>query len=114
MLYKFTFRISRILAQSISCLFICPVILAKSLSESKDQTESLSESKDRTESLSESKDRTSQLGALRKALWDGRANWKDIGIDLKIAAGTLKVCIVRYSVICIAVRIFAACYKFCM
>ena len=69
--------------------------------------ESLSESKDQTESLSESKDRTSRLGALRKALWDVRANWKDIGIDLKIATGTLKVCIVRYLVIYIAVRILA-------
>ena len=51
---------------------------------------------------------TSQLGTLRNALWDGRAKWKDIGIDLKIATGTLEVCIVTYPVIYRAVRMHVA------
>ena len=65
-------------------------------------------------SISESKDRTSQLGTLRKALWDARANWNDIGIDLKITTGTLKVCLVRYSVFYIAVSILACMLQICM
>ena len=38
-----------------------------------------------------SQDRTSQLGPLRMALWDARAKWDDIGIDLRIPKGTLEV-----------------------
>ena len=43
-----------------------------------------------------SQDRTSQLGPLRKALWEVRAKWEDIGIDIGIPMGTTEVYIIHF------------------
>ena len=42
-------------------------------------------------------DHTNLLGSLRKALWDMRAKWEDLGIDLGISIGTIEVSVHVYS-----------------
>ena len=64
---------------------------------------------------SNSEDQTCKLGALRKILWDIRANWKDIGIDLKIAGGCLKVCVCICVCVCVCVSVcVCACVRVCV
>ena len=41
---------------------------------------------------SDSEDPTCQLGALKRILWDVRARWEGLGIDLNIPKGTIEVC----------------------
>ena len=45
------------------------------------------------------KNRSSELGPLRKALWEVRAKWQDVGIDLGISMDTVDVSAFLHAIV---------------